>query len=113
MSVYELAYGGEGEGGQSFLMGLLDSAALENVAPPSAATTPSVRGGEAGCTGSKRPHNGPQTAPVRSGVSAINANAGGASFDIGVAGSQNARSALSLLPASYRSQVEPALDLAE
>ena len=78
-SGYELAYGGEGESGQSFLMGLLDSETLDSNYK-TMPTTASVRGGKGEYTGSKRPENGGVSAPVRDGVSSLNAN-NGAAFD--------------------------------
>jgi hypothetical protein len=80
-SGYELAYGGEGEQGQAFLMGLIDAATL---------TTASVRGEEAKCTGSKRPQTGPETATVRRSETARHASSGKACDDIDSDDAQNA-----------------------
>jgi DNA primase catalytic core len=88
-SGYELAYGGEGEQGQAFLMGLIDAATLSRPVQPGP-TTASVRGEEAGCTGSKRPKTGPQTASVPSGETARNASIGVASDDADGDDAQNA-----------------------
>jgi DNA primase len=77
-SGYELAYNGEGESGQSFLMGLLDSETLD-ADHESMPTTTSVRGGEGECTGSKRPQNGGITALIRGDALPDIANAGAAS----------------------------------
>ena len=78
-SGYELAYGGEGESGHPFLMGLLDSETLD-AHHKSTPMTANVRGGKGEDTGSKRPENGGVSAPVRSGVSSLQAN-NGAAFD--------------------------------
>jgi hypothetical protein len=79
-SGYELAYGGEGEHGQSFLMGLLDCATLNANTPISALTTTSIRGSEAECTASKRPQNGAETVGKRGSEIAVSASTG-AAFD--------------------------------
>jgi len=67
---YELAYGGEGEGGQPFLMGLIDAAMLDTSAP----MTASSRGDAPGFAGSSRGQNGPIAAPSRGGEIDRNAN---------------------------------------
>jgi hypothetical protein len=85
-SGYELAYGGEGEEGQAFLMGLIDAATL---------TTASVRGGEAGYTGSKRPPIAPQTAGVRHNEMPRNASSSATLDDIDNDDAQNAYIAVS------------------
>ena len=72
---YELAYGGEGESGQSFLMGLLDADTLR-----SAGMTASFRGEEPQFPGPFRPGSGPIPATFRGGVSTGEANTG-AAFD--------------------------------
>ena len=102
VSSYELAYGGEGDNGRPFLMGLIDSSTLDGD-PESATTTPSVRGVGDGCTGSERPQNGPMSAPVRGGVSAIAASAGAVSVDVDADEAQNARQVVSRPLPSYRS----------
>jgi DNA primase catalytic core len=115
-SGYELAYGGEGEDGQPFLMCLLDSAALDADASESAGTTASVRGenvsvrgSEGECTGSKRPQNGPITAPVRGAVSAHGTSNDGDCLDLGEDDAQNARQGVSHLARSYRTPTGPVL----
>jgi hypothetical protein len=57
---YELAYGGEGEDGQPFLMGLIDADTLE-----SKPMTASSRGPDAGFAGGSRPQSGPIAAALR------------------------------------------------
>jgi DNA primase catalytic core len=84
-SGYELAYGGEGEQGQAFLMGLIDAGTLQ-----SAPTTATVRGEEVGRTGSKRPQTGPNTVGVRNGTTARNTSNSAASDDTDSDNAQNA-----------------------
>ncbi|TAM85359.1 MAG: toprim domain-containing protein [Candidimonas sp.] len=62
---YELAYGGEGERGQPFLMGLIDAATL---------TTASSRGDKGDVAGGSRPQSGPIAAATRGGEIVRNAS---------------------------------------
>jgi hypothetical protein len=58
---YELLYRGEGQSGESFLMGLIDVGALRKSAgnpPKSSSTTPTLGGGEAQFGSSLGPHRG-------------------------------------------------------
>jgi hypothetical protein len=57
---YELAYGGEGEDGEPFLMGLIDADTLG-----SKPMTASSRGPDAGFAGASRPQSGPIAAALR------------------------------------------------
>jgi DNA primase len=66
---YELAYNGEGESGQSFLMGLLDADAL-------ATTAASFRGETANLPGSFRPHSAPVPATFRGEFAPVQASIG-------------------------------------
>jgi len=100
-SGYELAYGGEGEEGQAFLMGLIDAATLSRPVQPGPTTT-SVRGEETKYTGSKRPQTGVHTASVRSSETARNASSSGACDDTDNDDAQNAYIAVSR-GESYRS----------
>jgi hypothetical protein len=101
-SGYELAYGGEGDSGQSFLMGLLNCETLNENAPISTPTTPSIRGEEAECTGSKRPQNVPKTGGKRGSEIGVLASTGAALHDIDDEIAQNARLQGSKNTPSYR-----------
>jgi energy-coupling factor transporter ATP-binding protein EcfA2 len=69
---YELLYDGEGQSGDSFLMGLLAIDDLKQV--PSAPTTTSSRGAHEGLAGSTRPENGVIAAPLRAAEIGKNAD---------------------------------------
>lgn len=99
---YELAYGGEGDSGQSFLMGLLNSETLSTNTSSYISTTESVRGSDGECTGSKRPQNGAETGCKRGTEIALQANAGEALHEIDDEGAQNARLQGSRNLPSYR-----------
>jgi DNA primase len=101
-SGYELAYGGEGDSGQSFLMGLLNSETLSTNTSLSTPTTPSIRGSDGECTGSKRPQNGAETGRKRGTEIALQANTGGALHEIDDEEAQNARLQGSRNLPSYR-----------
>ncbi|MBY0574411.1 MAG: toprim domain-containing protein [Undibacterium sp.] len=109
-SSYELAYHGEGDHGQSFLMGLLNCDTLDASTPNSPPMTTGVRGNEAGvrgnedtCTGSKRPLNAPETGVKRGSEIALNVNADGTLPDIEVQNVQNAHIGGLKKQPSYRS----------
>jgi DNA primase catalytic core len=80
---YELAYHGEGESGQSFLMGLLDADAL-------AATTASFRGEAPPFPGPFRPHSAPVPATFRDDDLPGIVNAGTVSDESDAAATQTA-----------------------
>jgi len=108
---YELAYGGEGEGGQPFLMGLIDAGML---AQASATTTSSSRGETPEFAGSSRGHGAPIAVGARDGETARRASTDGAADEIDVDDGANAYLAASR-GESYRSgsyRQEAALSLA-
>ena len=88
-SGYELAYCGEGDHGQSFLMGLLNCETLNKNTPLSMPMMTSVRGEVAECTVSKRPQNGVETGVIRSDEIALQANVDEALHDLDVGNAQN------------------------
>jgi len=101
-SGYELAYGGEGDHGQSFLMGLLNCDALNVNTPLSPPTTTSGRGEVGECTGSKRPQNAPKTGRKRDDEIGVLANTGGALHEVDGEIAQNARLQGNKNTSSYR-----------
>jgi hypothetical protein len=78
---YELAYGGEGEQGQHFLMGLIDAATL---------TTASSRGKAHGVAGAARPQSGPVAVATRGREIARNASQHAAGDEFGEASTADA-----------------------
>jgi len=75
---YELVYNGEGQAGEPFLAGLIDVEALAQAAVP-ASDEPAKTGGYRGLEPTCRPSEpicrggvGPESAPIREGVGAVN-----------------------------------------
>ncbi len=100
---YELAYRGEGEherdnGGQSFLMGLLDADTLTT-------TTTSSRGGKDGFAGPSRGQNGVISAPARPQQKAVPPNGREASHASNSDDAKNAHQAITMHSPSYRNDV--------
>lgn len=83
---YELLYEGEGQHGDTFLMGLLDVEQLKNqktvIREESVTTTKSSRGTEGEFAGSKRPLNGAVAAPMRKANSGENTDKNGVESDL-------------------------------
>jgi DNA primase catalytic core len=96
---YELAYAGQGEHGQPFLMGLLDVEALQ-----SAGTTPSSRGSVVQFAGPSRPQNGGNAGRARDVETGQGALNGGQSAAFAGTDTREAYPGGASAPSSYRSE---------
>jgi len=104
---YELLYDGEGGDGDTFLMGLLDVAQLQQATPGNARTTQSSRGKDDGAAGSTRAQNGAIVAPVRTAKSTKNADKSSIECDLQDHDAENARLLHTQPVESYRSRTSP------